>query len=270
MIMSERLQETRYIKGYFDEKCKICVQERERDEKRELLLKKIRLEEVVIDSFMLRVKNPTFTSLSTEIREDETLIQTLKICDVFKKRFPLGFLVVSGGYCSYLEGLTKEFNDIDLFMLLPKAEMMHTFSLINILTEIFDRESLTVYPRRRCPRNPRKPLYIEYFSVKKRNGGTTLYNLIVRTKSVAVEDWFSAAKSITHNFDMDICASVLTCDGEGILRFARPEVKIRNGMKNDAFRMRRNEDRMKKYRSRQIKFGNPESLFILAWLNLQV
>ena len=256
-----------YIYGCSKRDCLVCGPTLEYlyDENRRHLLRDI-LPERLVNNFVQRVREPSVTHLSKEIGEKYLTKQVLEMYQYLQKCIADGYAVIAGGFCPFLEGLTGTFNDIDIFIVVSDMSTIYPRKMKRILEAALDPGSEGIVQQ--IKPNKHYPwighAYVLYFNVKNKDKEETDFNIVVKQTSSPFVDWFSAAKSITHKFDIDLCASALTQDGTRVIRFAPPRAGVREAVRREL----KAKQRSRKYKNRQIGYGNPDSLLKLAWLSL--
>lgn len=213
-----------------------------------------------------------------------------------KINFPNTQIVIAGGFPAYVEGITKRFTDIDVFIVSPSPldlEVRNNYGYTYqstlyywLLSPLFRAadvvlgfsppiEALYCYP----------DLWLN-FKIKLnfyKDSTQLTFNFIFVKCEFAV-NWIAAAKLVLSGFDNTFCRVVLSPDFQHIMRFQSPSLLLAKilvvplfcdlELPRERSRTQRNLViqrlciRAEKYFQRIINFGSPLTLFNLAWSSL--
>ena len=229
-----------------------------------------------VEAVWSRLNQPSFHPIAPNVpkahkEHTDTFNTTMDVYKHLQNYFKMGHVAIIGGYPAYLEGLTSDYNDIDIFINFP---IIHHDTLKNRLTNckvmferfkpfqcIFHQKYWLWYP------SGLNFLGVAYVQIQ-----NVSFNLIFKGLPSDIKTWTETCMSITHKFDRNVCAVALSEDGKNLVRFSpdksfrtRPEVAEDTYIPTDP---RRIVWRERKYNSRKIHNGSPASLLHLAWTAL--
>jgi len=178
------------------------------------------------------------------------------------------YVVLSGGFAAYLEGLTNNFGDVDFFIV--SKRFITTDKLARVSKRIFKTLKITEPTLYRITRDPEEEVLVyPSFSRKDRVfypslNETICYNIIPVFNKEA-QNWQEAAEQVLSTFDLPICAVALTPDFRRLVRFEQASLKIKSLPKTSFVKKLRSIIRREKYRRRARHFGKVYSLQNIVW-----
>lgn len=205
------------------------------------------------DFFLKCESNPT-----RELTEADLVIHDLVRSVYQTTERHLGHLthvVLAGGYVAYLEGVTRQYNDVDIFLVGTKEGQFDT--VMEILRDDIASELKGKFYKS----------YNEFSSgpvvalVSVRN--INLEINIMLTPTIFLDgtgDWISAAVSLLRGFDLGVCMCCLWKSTTRVFRTQHVDLQNRD---DGGDRVRR-ALRLSKYQSRFRTWGTPMTLFVQA------
>lgn len=213
----------------------------------------------VAETIALKMENEAGTSaISITPHKSHIFENVMKVYSSLTKYLEHSYVVLTGGYVPFVEGLTSEYLDIDFFVLADKPGVVRDW-INNKWTDLIGdwKFQSNFFECDSYPWNGDifRVYYLDVTTPRKRE--KLLINIILSTKPPTCLDWVSAVKTVTNKFDIGVCCAAIMPDGRNIIRFRTPS--YRNPSRSITLW------RSDKYRQRMICYGSPDKLVVLAW-----
>ena len=243
-----------------------------------------------------QLEDQVFSKFTPKKEEIARLEEVKKVYQLIRNQFKDDFTILTGGYVAFLEGLTRTFGDVDIFILkrdrlkqnnfrYHNRRCIHDVSLRHLgrLNGFF--KTLSPSLSMGCDNGPSSlisTLCGNYPGSKTRKdkirypalGGCITFNTIIFSKlkiENSPENWLDATKKLFSIFDLNISAVALTPDFSHFVRFEPASLKLNNCCELGSecslseYQKTRRRLRQKKYLKRKKHLGSPKSLLRIAY-----
>lgn len=203
------------------------------------------------------------------------------VYQLLTKEFSTSFVVIAGGFATYIEGVTNSFSDVDFFIIQQVEDEPLYLTQLGISPYLKRVFHLDNFEKGTVVKTTFSRKYLEYqspsFKVPVKYKHFVLNYNIITVQPIVYLNWINAVKYLYFSFDYPICKVALTPDCTSLLRFEPVSLTFTHypdlclfdpGCREGRIRDRalvRSKQRKQKYQDRFVHFGTPLSLLSLAW-----